>query len=60
MGDDIPGKFPECEGIEPERPGPIIFVVKTNEPDVTNLLREGLVTSSSLVCTTEKETVQRK
>ena len=28
--------FPECEGIEPEIPGPIIFVVMAIEPDVTN------------------------
>ena len=33
-------KFPECEGIEPEIPGPIIFVEKTIEPDVTNPSRD--------------------
>ena len=42
-------RFPEFEGIEPEIPGPIIFVVMTIEPNVTNLSREGLVTFSSIV-----------
>ena len=41
-------KFPECEGIEPEIPGPIIFVEMTIELNVTNQSREGLVTSGSM------------
>ena len=51
MGDEVLGKFPECEGIEPESPGLIIFVVKTIEPDVTNPSRERSVTSGSMVFT---------
>ena len=46
-------KFPECEGIEPENPGPIIFVEMTIELNVTNPSREGLVTFSSMVISTE-------
>ena len=36
-------RFPECEGIKPEIPGPIIFVEKAIEPDVANPSRDRLV-----------------
>ena len=45
-------RFPEREGIEPEIPGPIIFVEMTIELNVTNPTREGLVTCSSMVIST--------
>ena len=47
------GEVPGCEGIEPEIPGPIIFIEMAIELDITNPSRDRLVTSSSMVISTK-------
>ena len=46
-------EVPECEGIEPEIPGPIIFIEMTIELNITNPSRDRLVMFSSMVISTK-------